>query len=69
MLGQVVIKYGPITVIAGILTYYMIANISADLRVVKDDLHTHMSEQHFYLRQLCINTAPEGKWQLCDPRP
>ena len=70
LLAQVVLKYGPITVIAGFLTYYMVGNIAGDIKSMKEDLHSHMSEQHFYLRQLCINTARDERgMQQCQEQP
>ena len=59
--AQVVARYGPLALIAGILVWYMATGIASDIKSVKDDLHTHMNEQHFYLRQLCINTARDER--------
>lgn len=50
-------KYGVATVIALFLVWWITGDVSGALKSIKGTLEEHVSENNFYLRQVCLNTA------------
>lgn len=61
---QLLAKYGLGTVLALVLTYFLMHNVSESIAKVSDTLNQHVGdmksqqiESRFYLRAICLNTA------------
>jgi hypothetical protein len=57
--AKVLFRYGIVGAIALYLVYQGTQGFGRDLLTIRDDLHIHMSETTFYMRQICVNTAKD----------
>ncbi len=72
---RIAARYGVSAVIAGFLVWFVTQGISGDVkgtreevRAVRDELRQHSSEQRFFLRAICLNSAKDDAGRaMCVP--
>ena len=63
-------RYGVVAIIAMFLVWMLSNAVAQDLRSVSSKLDSHIDEQRFYLRAICLNTAQDdaARAQCFPPR-
>jgi hypothetical protein len=59
LLAKVLYRYGLPVAISAWLVYFVTSTLAGSVKETHDLLKMHVSEQRYYLRQLCINTAKD----------